>query len=103
MKQLATTLSIFITLVAHSADAKASEWPKLSIRGDIAQCTETLQLAKIMFQSDTFYLCVPPTFPENFGSSIILGPNSVDISSGGALNVDRTIFNKILTYTKGAD
>ncbi len=101
MKLLCMLFCLCVPFFGTSTGAHAANWPKLDIRTP-AQCTEALQIAKVAFDSDTFYLFAPPVIPANLQSNLALKPQALDISGGDALEVDDAIFEKLPIGGEGA-
>lgn len=94
MKRLRIFFCLCVAFASSSIDALAASWPKLNNRATV-QCTEALQIAKVTFDSDTFYLFAPPAIPANLPSVLVLKPQALDISGGDALEADETVFDKL--------
>lgn len=76
------------------AKSQGAFWPKLDARAS-PQCDEALQVAKAIYESDSFYLFAPPELPANFQSTLAIWPSALDISGGHALKVDDAVFDEI--------
>ncbi len=100
MKHLTIIFSVFTVLTANSVAAPVNDWPKLDKRDDSVACTDALKIAKVAFHSDVSYLYAPPVIPASAGSTLVLGPEKLDISSGDDLIVTAPAFIKI---KKGED
>ena len=94
MTRLRMLVCICVAFASHSIDVLAATWPKLN-NGTSTQCIEALQIAKVAFGSDTFYLFSPPVIPANLPSDLVLGPQALDISGGDALEAVATVFEKL--------
>lgn len=101
MKRLSMLFCLLPALGSNSLDALAATWPKISNSTPV-QCTEALQIAKAMFDSDAVYLYAPPTIPENFPSILALKPQTLDISGGDALEADAAVFEKLSRVGDGS-
>lgn len=101
MKLLRTLSFLCVAFSVASISAHAATWPKLNATAP-AQCTEALQIAKVAFDSNTFYLFAPPVIPENLQSNLALKPQALDISGGDALEADEAIFEKLPIGGEGA-
>jgi hypothetical protein len=102
MKRLAVAFYILMAYAGNVIDVHADIWPKLVNDNKVEQCAEALQIASVMFQSDSSRLYSPPVIPVEFGSALVMKPNGLDISGGDAIWADKAIFEKLPIGGRGA-
>ncbi|MFZ6862820.1 hypothetical protein ACO0K7_09305 [Undibacterium sp. Ji67W] len=59
------------------------------------ECIAAYQLARTAFESNVSRMYVFPEIPNNFGSELVLGTRSLDISGGDALKVEEDAFENL--------
>lgn len=92
---------LWLAISGSTLDAFAGTWPRLESKTP-AQCTAALQIARLVYASDEFYLYAPPVIPANFPAMLVLKPQSLDISGGDGLQADESIFDKLPKDGEGA-
>lgn len=97
MKFCSFNCGLLLSLALSSANAARDEWPKLVNGQNSAECKAAMRLAKWAYTSDNFTLWAPPIIPDDFGYTMVVGPEGSDLSGGDALDVDVDVdtFTKI--------
>lgn len=95
MKKKLFPAGLLLTLAFVIANAAVPNWPKLVSGKEHPECKAVLRLAQSVYKSTAFNLWEPQSLPENLGSTLVLGPQGLDLSGGDALDANLEVFTKV--------